>query len=814
MTIRLLFCKSHVYIHRSKNSRDNLNGFIIITQTDTNEDIGSRRGAAVANDSGSESLLSWISITSLNNSQQNWLLRQEIQLIDHIDSTLNHSKKSIKMNSQILNLAKSGSMGSFSVPLSSLYSIEFRDPSPSGWWYGSIVLHSLSPIEDSILPVLFFHDDMCPSTIKRQNLLKKSFDPFANTGNVYWGGVDLRDKIGQLVDLKRTQLEKSVWLINASLDDLRNFSSTKLNQMDLDNKNNNNSNNTTNNNNNNNNGSIISDQFWKKFEDTKWSIMSQIANVTSKTGSLVTDLVKRHPIIKFIDQNRENKYIKQMLENPRVQEVQNDFDSARIYLAKWALGVKEEANRYQLNNQLNDTYRRLLTEDLGFDITGDMAFTALEINKALERSFPLTKNKWDSFFDSQGRLSITVNEIKDYIFHGGIETMELRKEVWLFLLGVYPWDSSKDERDQILATLIESYQEYKNKWLFRVTSFDDMEEMSKEEEYWNDQVFRIEKDVLRNDRNVTLYHYNTEDGKPDKMEEDLNGDDSNSWSIKNPHLLKLRDILKTYNVFNDNLGYVQGMCDLLSPIYYVLQDEVLSFWCFVKFMDRMERNFLRDQSGIRDQMLTLSELTTLMLPQLSEHLQKCDSSNLFFCFRMLLVWFKREFPFKDVCSIWEIFWTDYYTSQFQIFFMLAILQKNSQPIIQNLNQFDQVIKFFNDLHNTMDWNDLMVRGELLFIRFQRLMSVMDRREQQNQHQQQQVLSNRDEEEIVVDVTNDNGIVASGVELHEVDSNGKEHPVSDETQKTMSPNHSPYLQLLLKKTLVIQRESPRTHESVK
>lgn len=808
MTARLLFCKSQVYIHRSKDARDNLNGFIIITQ---NYEDGNNGVAGVAGPSGSDSLLSWISITSLNNSQRDWLLKQEDKLIENIATNSYHSKKVIKMNSQILNCAKSNSIGSFSVLLNSLYSIEFRDPSPSGWWYGSIVLHSLSPIEDSILPVLFFHDDLCPSTIKRQSLLKKSFDPFASTGNVYWGGIDLRNKISELVDLKRTQLDKSVWLINATLDDLRNFSSDKLNQTDL---------NSTSTNNNNNNGSTISGQFWKKFEDTKWSVMSQIANATSKTGLLVSNLVKRHPVIQFIDRNRENRYIKQMLENPRVQEVQNDFDSASIYLAKWALGVKEEVDRYQLNNRLNDTYRKLLTKDLGFDITGDTTFTPLEINKALERSFPLTKTKWDSFFDSQGRLCITVNEIKDYIFHGGIDTMELRKDVWLFLLDVYPWDSSKDERDQILATLTETYQEYKNKWMFRVTSFDDTEEMVKEEEYWNDQVFRIDKDVLRNDRNIPLYHFNTVDGKPDKPKGNGNEDDSNpdNWSINNPHLLKLRDILKTYNVLNNNLGYVQGMCDLLSPIYYVFQDEVLAFWCFVKFMDRMERNFLRDQSGIRDQMLTLSELTTMMLPQLSEHLQKCDSSNLFFCFRMLLVWFKREFSFNDVCSIWEIFWTDYYTSQFQIFFMLAILQKNSQPIIQHLNQFDQVIKFFNDLHNTMDWNDLMVRSELLFIRFQKLMNVMDRRTQQNYyHQQQQIPSGtdqEDEEEIIIGVTNDNGITTSGVELHEVDSNGEEHPVDEENEKKYSPNSSPYLQLLLKKTLIIQREPPRTHESVK
>ena len=392
--------------------------------------------------------------------------------------------------------------------------------------------------------------------------------------------------------------------------------------------------------------------------------------------------------------------------------------------------------------------------------------------------------------DNEGRLSVTVGEVKDFIFHGGIDQMSTRKLVWPFLLNMYPWDSSTDERRQIDETLEQSYRDYMDKWHaiedFTLRGNEDEGNKAEEREYWEDQVFRIEKDVKRNDRNLDLYRWNTVDGK---MPTDVNGtqteqpssfssssvNDSEGnlqWEIKNPHLLTLKRILITYNVYNPNLGYVQGMADLLSPIYYVLQDEVKAFWCFVNLMDKTERNFLRDQSGIRDQMFTLSELTQLMLPQLSEHLGKCDSSNLFFCFRMLLVWFKREFEFEDVCSIWEILFTDYYSSQYQIFFMLAILQKNSQPIIQNFDQFDQVLKYFNDLHNTMDWKDLMIRSELLFIRFQKLMSVMER------------VSSLDDDD-----ANDN----------------------DNDNDKRLPYQSKHLQLLLSKKPIVQREGPRPAE---
>ena len=48
-------------------------------------------------------------------------------------------------------------------------------------------------------------------------------------------------------------------------------------------------------------------------------------------------------------------------------------------------------------------------------------------------------------------------------------------------------------------------------------------------------------------------------------------------------------MLLTYNEYNKDLGYVQGMSDLLAPIYAVMQDDAIAFWGFTKFMDRMVR---------------------------------------------------------------------------------------------------------------------------------------------------------------------------------------------------------------------------------
>ncbi len=58
----------------------------------------------------------------------------------------------------------------------------------------------------------------------------------------------------------------------------------------------------------------------------------------------------------------------------------------------------------------------------------------------------------------------------------------------------------------------------------------------------------------------------------------------------NVHLEQMKDMLLTYNEYNRDLGYVQGMSDLLAPIYAVMQDDAIAFWGFVGFMKRMVWN--------------------------------------------------------------------------------------------------------------------------------------------------------------------------------------------------------------------------------
>ena len=176
------------------------------------------------------------------------------------------------------------------------------------------------------------------------------------------------------------------------------------------------------------------------------------------------------------------------MKNPEVQTIQEEFDSARIYLARWAMGIAEQSER--------DKNQRIWTakDVLEMEETDVGEFELLETEMGSltmrEQRKPVTFGEWNKFFDQRtGRLSVTVDEVKERIFHGGLDPEDgVRKEAWLFLLGVYEWDSSTDERKAVMAALRDEYVKLKGAWWDRLI---DLGGEGEEGEWWREQKNRI-----------------------------------------------------------------------------------------------------------------------------------------------------------------------------------------------------------------------------------------------------------------------------------------------------------------------------------
>uniref|UniRef100_A0A671XLI9 TBC1 domain family member 15 n=1 Tax=Sparus aurata TaxID=8175 RepID=A0A671XLI9_SPAAU len=284
-------------------------------------------------------------------------------------------------------------------------------------------------------------------------------------------------------------------------------------------------------------------------------------------------------------------------------------------------------------------------------------------------------DKWEEFLDPEGRVKNPEKGV----------TPPLRKEVWKFLLGFYPWNSTAKEREDILRVKTDEYFRMKVQW----------KSVSEEQEMRNSLLrgYRslIERDVSRTDRHNTFF----------------SGND-------NPGLTLLHDVLMTYCMYNFDLGYVQGMSDLLSPILFVTQNEVESFWCLTGFMELLHQNFEESQEAMKHQLIQLSILLKALDPELCDFLDSQDSGSLCFCFRWLLIWFKREFSFEDILILWEVLWTRLPCDNFHLLIACSILQSQRGELIGSDHDFNTILKHINELTMKLDLQSVLRGAEAIY----------------------------------------------------------------------------------------------------
>lgn len=103
-------------------------------------------------------------------------------------------------------------------------------------------------------------------------------------------------------------------------------------------------------------------------------------------------------------------------------------------------------------------------------------------------------------------------------------------------------------------------------------------------------------------------------------------------------------------------------------------------------------NFDIDQAGMKEQFKKLQDLLAFYEPQLYAYLQEHESANMFFCFRWLLVWFKRELSQDDVMRFWEVLWTGLPCENFHLLVAVTILDNEKKALMSNDNGFTEILK--------------------------------------------------------------------------------------------------------------------------
>lgn len=458
-----------VYVHPTPSSKDNIPGFIALIQQKPQRNSPTDNSALGSTSQrpydSSSYLLAWVPESTLGDALDTYV---KVDLSDNPSPP--RQRYLVPPLPATTSYKDPIGLYAFAVPLSEIYSLLVRPPS-LGWWFGSLVINTRAG--DSF-PALFFHDSECESTIlQKKKRARESFDPFSDDGTMFWGGDEVLRWLRKYVEVERSAVDKSAYLVNPSAEDQMAFGrplsddglspaqqdadpARRPEQRDAG-----------------------MDPLMKTLKETRWKVLEQLSKITTFTRRTANEIA---------DSPRIPPQVRRLMRNPDIQVLQDEFDSARIYLARWAMSIAEQSERER--NQRIWTARDVL--EMENSSVGDFEILDLETGTMSihDRRRTVTLEEWEGFFDPHtGRLQVTVEEAKERIFHGGLDPNDgVRKEAWLFLLGVYPWDSTGDERQALMNSKRDEYVRLKGAWWERMIEDSSTPE---QHEWWREQRNRI-----------------------------------------------------------------------------------------------------------------------------------------------------------------------------------------------------------------------------------------------------------------------------------------------------------------------------------
>ncbi|KAG6889299.1 hypothetical protein C0995_001955 [Termitomyces sp. Mi166 len=660
---RLIYSKSKVYVNPTAYARDNIPGFVTLVKREAANPIY---------------LLAWIPETLLNErGTTEWdkfvKIEEKVVWDDKDDDVVLIELPTQRPESY-----------AFSVPLTSIYSLLVRPPTLSSW-YGSI---GINLINGDTLPTLHFHDDESRSfttaSIPRPLVQDTtSYPPPAphvpRSGNS-WGGEDLLSRLRSYSHVMRSTLDPSLFLIDPSRADIEAHSTQIFSDDAVD--------------------DILAQSTFANSHSpvpahrrprpiatsppNPYSHRSSVLHRSlspSPTNPLPSSQARLALLQSFSNITRATRHAAQnILSHPLAKPIVphlpdpvrslvnasgewqwgswvekggvGEFESARVYLARWARIVAEEGERARRREAqaLPATSAAQETSSLGiFELLHSTANLPTP-KSSRNPEHPVDEVMWAKWFAEDGRPKVGIEEMKREVFRRGITKDKLRQTIWPFILGVYEWDVTRSERLRKWEKKRKLYYEIKHQWCGVPEVFDRPDVI--------EERHRIDVDCRRTDRSQPLF------------------------TMKEP---------KLHDGQSGEKGYVQGMSDLCAPIYIVMDaNEEMTFWCFVEVMHRMGSSNVPPHSWV-------------------------------------LIAFKREFPFNDVLRLWEVLWTDYYSNGFVLFVALAVLESHRDMILRYLVEFDEILKYCNELSMTIELDTTLAQAEVLFLSFAQLVADIDHR---------------------------------------------------------------------------------------
>jgi hypothetical protein len=308
---------------------------------------------------------------------------------------------------------------------------------------------------------------------------------------------------------------------------------------------------------------------------------------------------------------------------------------------------------------------------------------------------------------------IKLPEIQTLTFQGIPEVKGLRSVYWKLLLNYLPLEVSK--WPQVLEEKRELYHQHREEFVTPLAqirekkaevnhddplgalTFDDPLADAKDPHAKDLDLYReIEKDILRTHSMLHFFSKSTEaSGSSPPTPTVLSPQASSSENpvslvaeapVEKRHQVLLR-IMFVYAKLHPDIRYVQGMNEILAPLYFVFaQDpdpdfaansEADCFFCFSNLMAEIKDRFLNQLDNVSSG--SFSNVDEMMYflrqcdPELCEHLDRNGVDPRFYAFRWLTLLLSQEFPLPDVLRIWDSLFADPDRFQFLTFLCCSML---------------------------------------------------------------------------------------------------------------------------------------------
>jgi hypothetical protein len=291
-------------------------------------------------------------------------------------------------------------------------------------------------------------------------------------------------------------------------------------------------------------------------------------------------------------------------------------------------------------------------------------------------------------YDDEGDL-IDWRTIRQRIFFAGLD-VRLRAELWPFLLQRFPVPSVAQQRAQLKQQARMLYDQVDQ----GRRAMSDVNQST----FYRRFGSTIEKDVPRTDRkNVTLR------------------------SEHNTQILER--VLLNFAFHCPEIGYTQGMSDLLAPLVLTIDDESEVFACFVQLMRRKQFVCQPNDQSMDRCIATIRELLRVFAPRSYLFYVQPTVRDLLFTHRWMLLCFRREFAKSAAMTIWQCCWAEVQTPCFQYFVCVAAILMYGEDAVNRHLSSDDVLLYFALLSKQMDAELVLKRARGLLHKLLSLPSI-------------------------------------------------------------------------------------------